>query len=156
MSTRIYKTWVERILSGTFTRGECNQWAQAVVPLSEDLPPGGKRTVLEPHEARGLRQLMWHRGGVRLHDDHTQQGLKWIKTHEDQFPEGMLDRFSHFTFQGDAYDIDTSGWRPQCIPTWRIHLQDGTMIDYTAIGWQTGQEPDLILEPAIPPIRRTA
>lgn len=131
--TRIFKTWTNRIDAGTFSQYQCLQWAKAVVPISEgnesSTSYNGKKTNLTPHEARGLTTLLHARGGVRLTADHTEKAFEWLTKNRAEFPDRAVDLFDHFSFQGDAvdlndrhacdvpesdYDLDRDGWVCPC------------------------------------------
>lgn len=139
--TAIYRTWIRRLDSGTFTKSECGQWAHAVLPLSEDQSPGGLRTNLRPKEARDLRERMATRGGVALTSEHVAQGVEWICSRAGRkgLPTWAVDGFERFSFQGDGLD-NSNGYRTQYTPLWRLHTVDGRAIDYTAWSWQSGKD----------------
>ena len=139
--SRIYREWVRRIESGVFSKGQCQQWAAVVYPLSESIEPRGKRTNLKDWEARELCQMLWDRGGVSITADHSAQGVAWMQSKRvrDTFPAWALEEFEKFSYQGDAADIGHGGW-PQYIPVWRVHARDGRWLDYYNGSWQS-QEP---------------
>lgn len=148
--SRISRTWRDRIESGVFTKAQCQQWAAAVVPLSKGEHPGGKSTVLTPDEAWELRDLMIARGGVRLTAEHIDQGQRWIARHKAEFPEWVTERFSHFTYDGKATDVQPlNPYRSQYVPVWTIHGLDGQWLRYTATAWQSqaydGSTPGLLI-----------
>lgn len=130
MTTPIYRRWCKRIDSNAFTMSECRQFAQAVLPLSEDLPAGGKRTNLEPHEARALRQRIWNLGGIRLDEATTKVGLDWLRRYGTKtlgIPAEAIDHFDHFTFEGDGHKGH---------PMFVLHTIHGREIEYHRVPWQ--------------------
>jgi hypothetical protein len=56
--TAIHRTWEQRIISGVFTKAQCNQWAKAVYPQIFHEPPQGHHTNLTADEARSLNELL--------------------------------------------------------------------------------------------------
>lgn len=151
MTTRIFRVWQDRILSATMTKRLCQQYARSVVALDLGMPPAGNRTALVGHEATALRLLMQHQNGVRLTAEHTAQGLTWMRRNPDIFPTACFDRFSHFTYPGDAYDVNRGdGYRPYLVPVWRIHTFDGATLDYAASPWQSGVIGPVILHRSDP------
>lgn len=165
--TRIYRTWARRIEEGLFSRAQCLQWAKAIVPLADNegptITPHGKKTVLTPHEARGLHTLLHTRGGVGLTADHAAAALVWLKANRAEFPDRCIDLFERFTFQGDARNLNlepgddddfTGDWEKTYddppdvarwvrttapayyVPVWRIHMKDGGVLDYCTAPWQ--------------------
>ena len=139
-TTRIYREWCKRIDSGTMNKAQCQQFARAACTLAAGYRAGGKRTALTTEEARDLWDRIHDRGGVRLTDEHTAQGLAWLKSRDGLklgLPDGALEHFDHFLFMGDA-DITFTGYWSASTPIWRIVLTDGRMIDYVARSWQSG------------------
>lgn len=127
-----FKTWENRIQSSTFSKGQCQQFAAAVVPLSQGAHPGGKRTNLSQEEASDLLALVRKAGGVRLEERHELEGRRWLTLYAAKrlaLPESVLENFSHFSYQGGAV---------RHLPVWRIHLSDGRSVDYYASAWQSG------------------
>lgn len=136
-TTKIYRTWLERIDSGTFTAAECRQWCQAVARLAAHEPPRGKRTNLETAEAERLWDRLHDQGGVRLTEDHETQGRRWLEKYGTKvlgIPADVLALFDHFSFHGDAH---LDGWATS-LPIWRVHLTDGRTFDYYNQAWQAG------------------
>lgn len=138
-TTSIYREWERRIAGGIFTLAWCRQWAQAVVPLSESMAPGGHRTNLRDWEARDLRQQMWFReeGGVRLDDRTIEAGLRWLQQHghrELGIPTELIEDFDHFMFEGNA-----SLWDVGCVyaaPEWLVVCRGGRRFTYWHSSWQ--------------------
>jgi hypothetical protein len=143
--TAIHRTWEQRIISGVFTKAQCNQWAKAVYPQIFHEPPQGHHTNLTADEARSLNELLDTAGGVLLTPEHEAQGIKWLRSYGVKslgLPQGVIDRFHHFSFQGEAKDVSHgNAYRPQYMPVWRIHCTDGEMVDYYNSAWQTGYYP---------------
>lgn len=138
MSTSAYRNWQERIDSGTFTKAQCGQFARAVFRLAEGEEARGFRTTLTADEAQRLVAALKARGGVRLTQEHTEQGLSWITKYGAKvvgLPSEAVDGFSHFLFVGNAV-ID----RYMTAPIWRIVLKDGRCIDYWTTAWQAGND----------------
>lgn len=144
MGKSIYKTWQERIASGVLTKSQCQQFGKAVAMQAAGYEPGGMKTNLTAGESKILMSIMKDRGGVRLTEEHTAQGLAWIASRagKELFGEDVQSKiladFSHFRFMGDIEISGTSYW-PQATVVWRIHLNDGTMIDYYTGSWQSGR-----------------
>lgn len=138
--SKIYETWKDRIDSGRFSKAQCQQWAQAVVPLSKEMRPGGKSTNLEPHEARALREMLWNRP-VLLEPEHTAQGFAWIERYGVKklgLPADAIDNFRHFSFRGDA-DVNYQGDMARgATPIWHIHTTTGNEYIYAIDAWQSG------------------
>lgn len=142
--TKAYKTWVDRIESGVFTKAQCGQFARAVVAIAEGGTSRGKRTNLTQEEARMLVDAIKFRGGVRLTSDHAEQGFRWFERYGrkvlglgERFHEEVVREFDHFTYNGEAADSGTTSFYV-IVPVWRIHLRDGRMYDYYATSWQSG------------------
>lgn len=136
-TTSIFRIWWDRIEGGFFSMAWCRQWAQAVCPLSEELPAGGHRTNLTPWEARILREKLWNRDGVRLFDHDEQRGLTWLRRYghsELGIPQDFIDDASHFTFHGDAV---FDRW-----PEWHLHTKRGDEITYHRVPWQAQRYED--------------
>lgn len=139
MPTRISRTWEHRIRSGVLTKYQTVQFNNCLVPLAEGYAANGHRSALTAHEARGLREILWQQGGVTLTDEHTAQGIDWLRKNRRHFPDAAIDRFSHFTYQGDGYLIAESQWgnHARYMPVWRIHTTDGRLLDYAYTAWQS-------------------
>jgi hypothetical protein len=135
----IYRTWMERIFSGEFSKSQAQQWAHVVWPLSRGEGARGKRTNLTVEEAEKLLQTLVARGGVKLTESHTKQGLGWIadRRNRDAFPAWVHEDFSHFLFLGQGYNTSLTSWA-QYTPIWRIVGNHGQVLDYAASAWQTG------------------
>lgn len=127
--TPIFRTWVRRIDSGVLTKSQIQQFARY---------PGGKSTNLTPDEHATLTAMLEARP-VRLTDDHTRQGIEWLTRYGakrvERLPAWAVERFSHFTYDGETYDIGTGGW-PNKLPVWTIHTLDGRRVKYIANAWQ--------------------
>lgn len=145
-TSTIYRTWVSRIDSGVFTKGQCQQWAHVVIPLSEsEEPRGGSRTKLDDYEACDLLKRLVARGGVHLTDEHTHKGLEWLERYAAKrlpdLPANWRERFSHFLYVGDGRSYGMSRWK-NYVPVWRIVLTDGEAWDYYALSWQAPERGD--------------
>lgn len=141
--SKIYRDWCDRIDSGTFTPGQCRQWAQAVFALAQGDMPGGMRTNLTGDDARTLLECITARGGVRLTREHEAKGIDWLIKYAAKrlpnLPSDIMERFSHFLFLGSAVDArGGQGYRSQYVPVWRIVTTDGEEWDYYATSWQGG------------------
>lgn len=142
--SNIYQTWCDRIDSGIFTKGQCQQWAHAVYALSVDEMPSGATTKLDNAEARQLRTRL-RENPVGLTSDHTAQGLDWLRKYASKrlpnLPADVYgERFSRFVFRGEAVDCTAGqGWRTFYSPVWRIITTDGAAWDYYATAWQGGR-----------------
>lgn len=143
----IVKTWEARIASGTFTKAECRVWAQTVAVLaSHDTPR--RRTALTTEQAEHLWDLL-DAAPVRLTDDHTAQGLAWLRSAQGRrqlgLPADVTDAFDHFAFCGHA-DLDVHGrqfdvggrYVLSAVPIYRIVTTDGQAHDYYVRSWQSG------------------
>lgn len=134
MTSKIAKTWADRIASGTFTHSEVRSWCSTVGPIARGRYVSKRSALTEP-EAVILYTAVFDGPGIRLTDSHTTAGLDWIRRNaarrmEEGFPvEQILRDFDHFTFYGDFVDR---------APVWRIHLTDGSLLDYCIIPWQSG------------------
>lgn len=135
-ATRSFKTWTNRIESGVFTKSQCNQFSSAVARIAQGMNPHGKEIVLTAEEAEKLVEAI-HEHGVRLTDEHTQQGLDWLRKYGQKvldLPSDALDLFSHFSYHGG---VETYGpYDNGSLPLWRINLSDGRAIDYYNAAWQ--------------------
>jgi hypothetical protein len=145
VSTAIYRTWDGRIESGVFTKSQCQAWARTVLPLVQHGTTRAK-TSLTTGEALLFAAKIDERGGMRLTDEHTAQGLAWLDRYASKrlptIPSDWRERFSHFLYMGDGQDYGrSSDWR-QYVPVWRIVLTDGEQWDYYALAWQTGYDDD--------------
>ncbi len=136
--SQIFKTWMNRIESGIFTKSQCQQWASAVVPLSNGDRPRGKATRLTPSEARQLRSAIVRRGGGKLTVEHTNQGMRWLGNGGAErvgLPSDWLARFRGFYFDGRSVNIQPN-WGVY-VPLWLVDL-DNEVWAYYAASWQSG------------------
>lgn len=141
--SRAAKVWEDRIDSGFMTKPQCQQFTRVVSLQAAGYAPTGHRTNLTREEAERLYDRIEERGGVRLSPEHTEQGLAWLARFGAKkvgLPDGVLDRFSHFTFDGHA-EITDNGYRyASAVPYWTIHMTDGTSLEYFCFAWQQGIE----------------
>lgn len=139
---KIDKVWQDRIDSGTFTKGECQQFTNYIARAAEGLQTYGRRTNLTGDQCCDLLRKLVERGGVRLTSTHSDQGLTWLRKYGHkifgaELAADIVANFSHFLYLGD---IRTYGqWRNGTLPVWRIVLTDGRIYDYWNAAWQ-GQE----------------
>jgi hypothetical protein len=137
--TQIYRTWKQRIESGSLSHALCRQWAQAVIPIANGEMSSGKRTNLTRDEATDLLDLM-PSSGLRLDPSHSALGLEWLQRYGTDLigiPAEVIRDFERFTFHGEAMKVQTeTGWRTQHYPIWRIHTTDGQTVDYFCGPWQ--------------------
>lgn len=139
--TTAYRTWLDRIDSGRMSKAQCQQFARAVVAISRGDIPGGHYTALRQDEAAELRTKLGKRP-VLLEQAHTEQGLRWLEKGGARrlgLPSDVLDRFSHFSFDGDAWSWSRYPGRTFYAPVWTIHTRDGATYRYAAVAWQTGR-----------------
>lgn len=141
--SRIARVWEDRIESGVMTKSQCQQFARVVALQAAGYQPTGHRTNLTYDEALALYDRIEERGGVRLTPEHTEQGLAWLRrfgTKKVGLPDGILDRFSHFTYDGHAEVTVNAYGMAWAVPFWTIHLTDGSAIEYFCNAWQSGNE----------------
>jgi hypothetical protein len=145
-TSTIYRTWCDRIDSGTFTKGECGQWAHAVLPIMNGERGGGFRTNLTQVEAITLADRLRRHWGVDLTAEHTEQGLAWLERFASKrlpmLPSDWRARFRAFRYMGTGERYD-NGY----VPIWRIVLDTGEvgeveLWDYYANSWQSGRRED--------------
>lgn len=140
--SNIFRTWQDRIASGTFTKSYCQQFTSCIARMALGYAPHGRNTALTYDQAEELARALRRLGGVGLTPDHTEQGLTWLRNNArrvfgDDFPiDRVTDDFSHFTYQGEIliYGIYNNG----TLPEWHIHLKDGSEIVYHNAAWQGG------------------
>lgn len=142
--SRAFRTWRDRIDSGTFTRSQAQAWANTAGYLLAGETPR-KRCNLTAEEAMRLADMLGSTP-VALDSADTARGLDWLTRHGrwladrmgavDSFPVAELASFDRFTFDGSA-EVDDSGgihgarW---AVPVWTVHLTDGRTLRYW---WRT-------------------
>lgn len=140
-TSTIYRTWRERIESGVFTKAQCNQWAQAVVPTAYGESPRGKKTNLSQEEAEKLVTLMERGEGVSLTTEHTEQGIAYLRRYGAKkigIPQEYIDAWESFTFQGRTASEDFGSHTP----VWQFTTTTGYEIAYYTTSWQSGNASD--------------
>lgn len=138
--TRAFRDWSARVESGVFTRGHVRQWYNRIARTHLDLMPHGAKSALTPDECDELVAMLRARDGVRLTDEHTEQGLGWLKRNArrvfgPEFPlDHVTEHFSHFLYRGEilTYGAHNNG----TLPVWTIVLTNGGEIDYHNAAWQ--------------------
>lgn len=148
MSSAAFHRWVKRIDSGVFTKTECRAYARLVWPIAHDLCGNleMRQTHLVPDEALKLCEMMTIRGGVRLTEDHTEQGLKYLKSRRGHQVLGLVihpyvvERFDHFRYMGAACWLNDQVFHP----VWRVVMTTGDVFDYAVPSWQSGQSVGIV------------
>lgn len=148
--TRAFRTWMQRLESGTLTTSLVRQFAAAISTVASGEDPQGKRTALTPDESTALFGRI-KASPVALSSEDTQKGLAWFRAHASQpqsagglgmsayLREIVLDRFDRFSFDGEYVVEGTNVW-----PVWTINLKDVTLSNlvradqllYYAVPWQ--------------------
>lgn len=133
----IGRVWLDRIDSGRFTKGQCQQFTSSAARLARGYDARGKRSNLSPAEARALVEALHVRGGVLLTPEHFAQGEEWLHRYGPKVlgvPAEIVDRLRFFTYRGDVHlDPEYPG---STLPIWRAHLSDGRAFDYYNAAWQ--------------------
>lgn len=130
-------TWRVRIQEGVFTKSMCQQFTSAVARSAAGYPMQGRPTNLLPRQCESLVRILRKRGGVRLTDEHTAQGVSWLTKYGTKvlgLPEEVMANFSHFLYTGNIVTFNER----RTFTVWRIVLTDGRMVDYYNAAWQGG------------------
>lgn len=134
--SRIYRTWLQRIHSGSLTKSQINT-------LANYRSGGGRRNNLTPDE---LDRLMAHltqaveNNEIEIGEEQTREGLAWLQRHVWRMPWFAADvvrNFSHFEFRGFAH-IESNPTRvahhPRSRstyrPRYRVVGRNGRWFDY--------------------------
>lgn len=140
MTTKIFKTWVDRLAQDTIPHHQVIQLARTIVPLAKGERPGGKRTALEPSEARDLVRMLRARavsdGGIRATPDNEERGRIWLRANRKRLglPEADYQSIIEFRLIGFyAYETERA---THYEPIWRCLFPDGSVLDYAPGAWQ--------------------
>lgn len=131
--------WRERIASGVFGKSMCQQFTSAVARAAAGYPMQGRPTNLLPRQCESLVRILRRKGGVRLTDEHTAQGVAWLTKYGAKvlgLPEEVMANFSHFLYTGNIVTFSER----HTFTVWRIVLTDGRMVDYYNAAWQTAND----------------
>lgn len=140
MTTKAFKTWTERLDSGTLSKSEIAQFAAAVVPIAQGYDAGGRRTNLTQPEAQQLRDRL-RTVPVYLTDSHTEQGATWLRKHgrkvlglTDEMAEAVAEE--DFIFLWNGYVVDGCTRHP----VWTVVFEDGRQFRYWYAPWVSGED----------------
>lgn len=148
----IYSVWLNRIENGIFTKGQCQQFTNFIARSAAGYQPFGRKTNLTGDQCAELVAALAREGGVRLTDEHTEQGVQWLIRYGHKIFGAELgdigEQFSHFLYMGDFRVFGT--YHNGTLPVWRIVLKDGREYDYWWAAWQGGEDASGFEEVAVP------
>lgn len=140
MTTRIYRTWVERLSEQTIPHHQVIQLARAVVPLANAEPARGKRTALEPDEAALLLNIIRNRvrvdGGIRATPENEERGRDWLQANRKRLGLPGADFRSILEFRLIGFHPYRTERTTHYEPIWRCLFPDGSVLDYAPGAWQ--------------------
>lgn len=144
MSTNVFLVWVDRLDSGTLTKSQISQFAQAITRRALDMLPHGKRTALTDDECGRLFRRI-QRNPVLLTSEHTDQGVRWLSNHgrraldmDRATHDDLMSHFDHFSWDGE---IAVCGANDNTsLPVWTVGLSDGRELRYYNAAWMTSPD----------------
>lgn len=145
MSTSLTRTWLRRIAA--YNAGQ---------PIEKSKIGAFRKLVCRPHylpelpaELTAAVRALWDdvgrsRFAWQITPEQTEQGLHWLKLpkiYRQMSPaqQAILDNFSHFLFV-DVQD-DSTTYRTDSAPIYRVCSTDGAWFDYASKPWQSQECP---------------
>lgn len=140
MTTRIFQTWVDRLVQQTIPHHQVIQLVRTIVPLAHGERPGGKRTSLEASEARDLIRMVKARvtsdGGIRATPDNEERGRDWLYANRKRLGLPPADFRSILEFRLVGFHPYRTERTTHYEPIWRCLFPDGSVLDYAPGAWQ--------------------
>ena len=137
-----YKLWNERLTGETIEHGQVIQFYNAVYPLSQGYPAGGKTTSLTDDEAAELVEAYEDRvengdGGCLIPEKGAARGREWLTKYAKrlQMPDVDYSTITHFRLYG-VYVYDANQYRVSAAPQYSAHFADGSVLVYAPTPWQ--------------------
>lgn len=126
-----YRLWNKRLDGDLLTKGQIQQWCQAIEPGAQGYMIGGAATNLTELDCVDLRAKFHERcgeldgGGYRLTPEHERIGLEWLKSRGNAAKVGVpaeaLRTFYGFRFRGGIVArVNEAGVRASFVPVYRV------------------------------------